>query len=475
MYTFLAYGVLLYIGAVALYRLFFHPLRQYPGPLLAAVTQGYQSYFNVVKVGGLVYQLDKLHKIYGPVVRIGPNTLHFNYREAYHDIYTYGSTLVKDREFYHGMVPYAAESSVGFVDPSLAKTRRGNLAPMFSRRAVVAMEHSVQQKVDKLLTILSEHHTSPESSVDMGAAYRSFTMDVITSYCFAESVNTLDAPGFDHPFNQNVADSFRVFWDLQHFFSLIPLFIVNHLPRKLAIFLPLFGGYLDLKSAFENQVDDILRDPSKLTSVDHDTIYRHLLDEGPLPREALIQEAFVLMAAGGDTSGTASQVGTFYALKNPEIHRRLLEELCDAWPNMDQPMSYVALEKLPYFNAFVKETLRFAIGIIHPLPRVVGPATPSIGGLKLPIGTTVSMSSIFLHMNPDVFPDPHDFNPDRWLADDTSTMMLDLAPFCKGPRICLAWCELYLVLGNVFRKLDLKMHATEDMYVPHLCVIRSSI
>lgn len=45
------------------------------------------------------------------------------------------------------MVPYAAESSVGFVDPGLAKTRRRIMAAVFSRRAVVAMEHLVQRKV----------------------------------------------------------------------------------------------------------------------------------------------------------------------------------------------------------------------------------------------------------------------------------------------------------------------------------------
>jgi len=226
---------------------------------------------------------------------------------------------------------------------------------------------------------------------------------------------------------------------------------------------------MDLKHVFESRVDNILRDTSILESVDHETIFRHLLesDSDSSSREALIQEAFVLMAAGSDTSGTSSQVGTFYALKNPEIHKRLFEELCEAWPNPDEPMSYVALEKLPYLNAFVKETLRFSVGIIHPLPRVVGPATPAIGDLKLPVGTAVGMSSIFLHMNPEVFPNPHVFNPDRWLAEDTSKMSLDLAPFCKGPRICpglnLAYCELYLTLGNIFRKLDLKIQPTEDM------------
>jgi len=76
------------------------------------------------------------------------------------------------------------------------------------------------------------------------------------------------------------------------------------------------------------------------------------------------------------------------------------------------------------------------------------------------------MSTMFLHMNPDVFPDPYTFNPDRWLVENINEMMLDLAPFSKGPRMCLglnlAWCELYLIFGNIFRRLDLELHVTED-------------
>ncbi|KAF9066347.1 cytochrome P450 [Rhodocollybia butyracea] len=455
--------LLLYIGAVGIYRIYFHPLHRYPGPVLAALTEGYEAYYNIVKGGGLVNQIEQLHKLYGPVIRIGPNTLHFNYRQAYHDIYTYGSTLVKDRAVYNTMVPHH-ETAFGFCDPLLAKARRNILAPLFSRRATAALEYTIQEKVDKLLTLLVEHYNSPSSAVDMSVAYRSLTLDIITSYCFAESTNALDIPNFSHPLLRGLEQSFRTLWYTRHFPWLMPLF--HHGPQELMMwFLPTFRGYLDLKVAFERQVDSLIRDPGTLSSVDHETIYHHLLepkDCKPPSRESLIHEAFSLISAGSDTVGNACHVGTFYALKYPEIHRRLVEELHQAWPNKDSPMSYVVLEKLPYLTAFIRESLRVAIGVVHPLPRVVGATTPEIGGLKLPPGTTVEMSVLFLHMNPDVFPDPHVFNPDRWLAENTNEMMLDFAPFCKGPRICLAWCELYLILGNFFRKLDTKLVITED-------------
>ncbi|KAJ4481991.1 cytochrome P450 [Lentinula aciculospora] len=473
MYLLLASLAFSYIGVLMLYRLFFHPLRRYPGPVLAALTEGYELYYNIIVGGGLVNEIEKLHEKYGPAIRVGPNTLHFNYPQAYHDIYTYGSTLVKDPGFYHSMVAHIRQSGFAFCDPQHAKIRRGLMSPLFSRRAVLELDF---EQIDKLLAVFSEHYSSPDSSVEMTSAYRSLTTDIITSYCFAECPNTLDIPDFSHPIIRYVEETFQDYWLQRHFPILTS--IINNGPQKLVLWLlPKFKGYAGLKSGLERQIDKILDNPDILSSVEHETVYRHLLEPKGQERPskvALLHEAIVFTAAGSDTVGNASYVGTFYALKNDSIRGRLFEELSEAWPERDTPLRYAALEKLPYLTAFIKETLRFSIGVIHPLPRIVGPTTPEIGGLKLPSGasnlfanqTIVEMSALFMHMNPNVFPDPYIFNPDRWLKGETDEMMHDFVPFSKGSRVCvglnLAWSELYLIFGNLFRKVNLKLIVDED-------------
>jgi len=54
-----------YVVFIVLSRLFFHPLRDFPGPRLAAMTFLYEAYYDIVLDGGLVEQLRKLHEIYG--------------------------------------------------------------------------------------------------------------------------------------------------------------------------------------------------------------------------------------------------------------------------------------------------------------------------------------------------------------------------------------------------------------------------
>lgn len=73
MYLQLSCLAILYVGAVALYRVFFHPLHIYPGPFLAAVTDWYEAYYNIIKKGGLLVEIERLHKLHGEKLFIIPS------------------------------------------------------------------------------------------------------------------------------------------------------------------------------------------------------------------------------------------------------------------------------------------------------------------------------------------------------------------------------------------------------------------
>lgn len=64
----LTYFAFSYMGILTLYRLFFHPLHKYPGPILAAVTDWYEAYYSIIKKGGLVIEIERLHKLYGETI-----------------------------------------------------------------------------------------------------------------------------------------------------------------------------------------------------------------------------------------------------------------------------------------------------------------------------------------------------------------------------------------------------------------------
>ena len=71
-YTSLAsISLLLYISSIIVYRLYLHPLAAFPGPRLAAITQWYEFYWNVIQPGQFTFHIQDLHKVYGKPPQTG--------------------------------------------------------------------------------------------------------------------------------------------------------------------------------------------------------------------------------------------------------------------------------------------------------------------------------------------------------------------------------------------------------------------
>jgi hypothetical protein len=66
--TFILYTICLamaWLTARSIYRLWFHPLRKIPGPKLAAITHLYELYFDAIKGGRYLWEIERLHEEYG--------------------------------------------------------------------------------------------------------------------------------------------------------------------------------------------------------------------------------------------------------------------------------------------------------------------------------------------------------------------------------------------------------------------------
>ncbi|KAK0218598.1 cytochrome P450 [Armillaria nabsnona] len=443
-------------------RLVFHPLRKYPGPKIAALTSWCVAYWETIRDGMLVKELERLHRIYGPVVRIAPNELHFSSPQAYFSIYSTHANVIKDPSYYWSFL--IDDSVFGFTDPALAKKRRDILNPLFSRRSILKLEGIIQQKVNTLINIITEEYR--DTPVDLHQALKAVTMDIITAYCYAQSFDALHSPSFAHPILLALETGTIMPTNVRHF---PVLGLLRYLPESVTrIINPDAVGFFNLEKALVRKIDKILADP-RVLEADHETIYNRLLDDVERPsRKALLGDAQTFLIAGTDTTSNAMIVGFFNVLNTPSIRKKLAAELKAMWPEKESPMPYDSLEKLPYLTGVVKESLRMSIGVPVALPRVLS-TDMDIDGISVPAGTVVGMGTSFILMNKDIFPEPEVFNPNRWIQSDSPSLDRYLVPFSKGPRACLgmnlAWCELYLVFGNLFRKLDMEIYQTslEDL------------
>lgn len=122
---------------------------------------------------------------------------------------------------------------------------------------------------------------------------------------------------------------------------------------------------------FAIQVSEVLKNPDALQNAAHPIIYHQFLrerEDGYIPPSEMVlrDEAMLFITAGVDTVSDALTVGTLNVLYNPAIHKRLQQELLEAWPIIDQPPRYEDLERISYLVRQQLALLYFACSdIIH--------------------------------------------------------------------------------------------------------------
>lgn len=127
---------------------------------------------------------------------------------------------------------------------------------------------------------------------------------------------------------------------------------------------------------------------------------------------------------------------TWELAQHPHIQEQLHEELVAAFPDPGQPLDIETLETLPMLNGVINEGLRKHAPIPSFLERVAPPSGLEIAGFQIPEGTIVGMQAYTNHRDPEIFPEPEAFIPQRWFKT-THAMKANFLPFSAGPRACI--------------------------------------
>jgi cytochrome P450 len=222
-------------------------------------------------------------------------------------------------------------------------------------------------------------------------------------------------------------------------------------------------------------LDSKIDDSDKMA--DHPTIFHELLSSNVPQAEKsfdrLVDEGETMVGAGTIPSALVLASTSFHILANPEVLHKLKTELTSAIPDPGT-LSLQKLEQLPYLSAVVTEGLRISNSLSARLPRASPDSPITFREWQIPPGTPVSMTPLFIHDDPRIFPEPREFRPDRWLQGSSKEGSdRYFLPFAKGTRACLginlAYAELYLPLAAMFRQFDMELYETtrEDVDVVH--------
>jgi cytochrome P450 len=178
--------------------------------------------------------------------------------------------------------------------------------------------------------------------------------------------------------------------------------------------------------------DDIL---SMLVAARHE-------DGSPMRDEEMRDELLTLLVAGHETTATSLAWAVERLSRHPEKLGRLRDE--------------VEAGSEDYLTATIQETLRLRPVISIVIRRLTEPV--EIGGYELPAGVSVTPCVYLVHRNPEIYPDPDAFKPERFLDNPPGTYTW--IPFGGGVRRCLgasfAQFEMAVVLRELVKRREIR-------------------
>jgi len=228
-------------------------------------------------------------------------------------------------------------------------------------------------------------------------------------------------------------------------FGMSPISLIEP-AQRLGRLHPTLRRFLDDRDETDGEIYDLIAE--RRDAEPGDDILSLLLqarheDGSPMSDEELRDELITLLVAGHETTATELSWAFERLVRRPDAMAALVAEIDDGGSD--------------YVTATIRETLRR-----RPVLSIAGPrrviSEIEVGGRTYGPGCHLVPNAYLLHHDPDVYPDPYEFRPERFLDRDPGTYTW--IPFGGGRRRCLgasfAMLEMDIVLRAVLARMNVR-------------------
>ncbi|XP_053697820.1 cytochrome P450 4d2-like [Sabethes cyaneus] len=293
------------------------------------------------------------------------------------------------------------------------------------------------------------------------------TLDIISESAMGVKINAQENP--DSPYVKAVKQMSKIIF--MRLFSLFREFkIFFHLSKAVhrqKAALEVLHGFTDsvIRERKAQLEDEQARDAAlqKLEETDiygkrKMTLLELLLnisvDNHPLSNSDIREEVDTFMFAGHDTTTSCISFSAYHIAQNPKVQEKLYDEMVHVLGKdfKSTELTFGTLQELKYLEMTIKEVLR-----IHPSVPIIGRKSASdmvIDGQTIPSGVDIAVLIYAMHNNPEVFPEPDKFDPERFNEENSSKRHpYAYIPFSAGSRNCIGQKYAMLEIKTTLVKL----------------------
>ncbi|XP_037049098.1 cytochrome P450 3A24-like isoform X1 [Bradysia coprophila] len=356
---------------------------------------------------------------------------------------------------------------------------RASMSPSFSAYKLSAMEPLMMTSIDKMISELEDKAKSGDefnvkpyiAELTFSSAVKCiFGLDFSLRQMTKESKNFLEAtlPRLEKsilailmmlfPSLIRIAYPLRVYWERIRFYMLWSpegsaydmtkniLQIRKDLQTQSVDFLQLLMNTKKVQTITDNDLEmsseDVAQNNNSLSKDASENI----------SEDEIVSNALLFLLASFETTSVTLQFCLHNLINHQNVQDELRSELRKAVERIGKPITSSTLSEVPLLNRIVKETLRM-FPPASPFMTRVANEDYEYKDIVIPKGTTVFIGVSSIHNDPQFWPEPEEFRPQRFESDYDK---LSFLTFGHGPRNCIGMRFAYMEAQLALAKLILE-------------------
>ncbi|KAL9835720.1 cytochrome P450 3A9-like [Geothlypis trichas] len=343
-------------------------------------------------------------------------------------------------------------NAISLAEDDHWKRLRTVLSPTFTSGKLKEM-FPIMKHYGEALVKNVQKQVKENSSISVKDIFGSYSMDVVTSTSFGVNIDSMNNP--KDPFVREMKklvkfDFFNPVFILSFAFPfLIPVMAkmnVNIFPNDAVDFF--MRSLAKIKKDREKEVHKGRVDFLQLMIESQRSASQGNNEANPSQKALtdieVLAQAFIFIFAGYEPTSNTLGFLAYELAMHPDVQEKVLQEIDTVLPNK-APLTYEAIMKLEYLDMTVNETLRF-----YPLGGRIERTCKKdveINGVTIPKGVVVTIPPYVLHRDPEYWPNPDEFRPERFSKENKESIdPYTYLPFGAGPRNCIGMRFALLIL-----------------------------
>ncbi|KAH8277876.1 hypothetical protein KR018_009441, partial [Drosophila ironensis] len=198
--------------------------------------------------------------------------------------------------------------------------------------------------------------------------------------------------------------------------------------------------------------------------------------EDGLTFNELVAQAFIFFVAGFETSSTTMGFALYELAQNQDVQEKLRKEIKEVLAKTNNEFTYEGVKDMKYLEQVVMETLRKYPVLAHLTRKTNTDFMPEDPKYFIAEGTVVVIPALGIHYDPDIYPEPEKFKPERFTDEAIAARpSCTWLPFGDGPRNCigLRFGLMQTCVGLAYLIKNYKFSVAPETQIPMKVVVKN--